>query len=163
MRTIYGLEAVLGWKTQEGEMMTSKKINMAIVLFFGLMAGASAHAQAFNVSLDGYCNTFALTISSWEVYGTRSGCGYTVIDGGAVAFVGVPSKRYYTAFDSEDLNELYSWFFTKPNKKGKGNWFLYKSIGSSDVLLNSGTYTQTPAGQEPTNTSDQDATAFKKR
>jgi hypothetical protein len=142
----------------------TKKITIAAMLFFGLfLATASAHAQAFNVSLDGYCNTFALTISSWEIYGTRSGCGTDIIEGGAVASIGTPSKRYYSTNDSQDLTEVFSWYFTKPTKKGKGTWFLYKSVGTSDGLWNSGTYTSIPAGQEPRNTSDKNATARKTR
>jgi hypothetical protein len=139
----------------------TKKIAIAAMLFFGVLASASAHAQSFNVSLDGFCNTFALTISGFEIYGTRGGCGYTDIDGGAVAHVGTPTKLYYTTSDSNDLNELFNWYFTKP-KKNKGNWYLYESLGSSYTLINSGTYTQTPAGEEPKTVSDKDATASKK-
>jgi hypothetical protein len=142
----------------------TKKITIAAMLFFGLfLATASAHAQAFNVSLDTYCNTFALTISGFEIYGTRSGCGDNEIEGGASALVGTPAKRYYTTSDSEDLTEVFNWYFTKPTKKGKGTWFLYKSIGTSDGLLNSGTYTVIPAGQEARNTSDKNATRPKTR
>ena len=140
----------------------TKKIAIAAMLFFGVLASASAHAQAFNVSLDGFCNTFALTISSWEIYGTRGGCGYTDIDGGAVAHVGTPAKLYYLTNDSNDLNEQFSWFFTKP-KKSKGFWYLYESTGSAYSLINSGTYTQTPAGDEPKTVSDKDVTASKTR
>jgi len=133
-----------------------KNIAVATVLFFGLLCAASAHATTFNVSLDGYCNTFALTISSWEIYGTRSGCGYTVIDGGAVA--NVAGKAYYLTNDSNDLAEQFSWYFTKPKKKA-GKWYLYESTGSGFSLINSGTYTQTSPDMEPNTTSDKDVTA----
>jgi hypothetical protein len=56
-----------------------KKIALSTALFLALMA--TAEAKSFNVSLDGFCNTFALTYQGTSVYGTRSGCGYTVIDG----------------------------------------------------------------------------------
>ncbi len=141
----------------------SKKIAIATVLFFGFLAGTNAHAQAFNVSLDGYCNTFALTINSWEIYGTRGGCNDNEIEGGAVASIGTPAKRYYSTNDSEDLQEVFSWYFTKPTKKGKGSWYLYRTDGTSESLINSGTYTTIPAGQEPRNTSDRNATAPKNR
>ena len=100
------------------------KIAIATVLFLSPLF-LSAHAQSFNVSLDGFCNTFALTIDTWSIYGTRGGCGYTVIDGGAVAHVG--TLTYRLVADTNDGSILYSWYFTKPRKKHgvtSGSWYL---------------------------------------
>jgi hypothetical protein len=136
-----------------------KKIAIASVLFFGFMATASA--TTFDVSLDGFCNTFTLTISGFEVYGTRQGCGYTVIDGGAL--VTISGSRYRMTADTNDGSTLFTWFFTPP-KNHKGNWYLYGTDGTTDTLINSGTYTRTGAAGAAHNNGKRDITAgFTKR
>jgi len=112
-----------------------KKIALSTALFLSLMA--TAQAKSFNVSLDSFCNTFALTYQGTSVYGTRGGCGYTVIDGGAVAHVG--GTLFLLTADTNDGAEIFTWYFTKP-VGGHGNWYLYESVGTSNTLVNSGTY-----------------------
>ena len=120
---------------------------------FGLAAALcvcgsfGAQATNYNISLDGYCNTFSLTRSTWQVYGTRSGCGYTVIDGGVTTHI---SGTFYLA--PSDSNDSYNgdtgqftWLFTRPSG-GSGYWYLYYSDGSSQVYYSSGTYTATAPG-----------------
>ena len=94
-------------------------------------------AAALNISLDGFCNTFALTVSGVQIYGTRGGCGYTVIDGGFVSAIN--HRGYDVTSDTNDGSVLFTWVFTKP-RGGSGDWFLYGSNGSSQTLVNSGTY-----------------------
>ena len=62
-----------------------------------LIGSASAQAAKFNVSLDGYCNTFKLTLDSFEVYGKRSDYGYTITDGGSDALI--DGSEYYIPAD----------------------------------------------------------------
>ncbi|HTZ71207.1 MAG TPA: hypothetical protein VMB71_11205 [Acetobacteraceae bacterium] len=115
-----------------------------------LAGGSAAFASSFNVSLDGFCNTFALTVSGFEVYGSRSGCGYTVIDGGTVGKVG---SKYTISNDTNDQAEIFTWYFTKA-KHGAGNWYLYESTASSQSEINSGTYTVTGSDRTPRGTID---------
>jgi hypothetical protein len=110
-------------------------------LVLALLAGA--HAQTtHNISLDGFCNTFTLTENGFEIYGTRQGCGYTVIDGGAN--VHISSTYYHMPADTNDGSEIFNWFFTAA-VNGVGNWYLYESVGTSYTFLNSGTYHQKKA------------------
>ena len=111
-----------------------------------LIGSASAQAAKFNVSLDGYCNTFKLTLDSFEVYGKRSGCGYTVTDGGSDALIG-GSEYYMPADQNPHAKDILVWYFTPPSG-GAGNWYLYDSNGKSMTELNSGTYTVTSAAAE---------------
>jgi len=83
-----------------------------------------------------------LTISGFEIYGTRGGCGYNVIDGGANVHIG--GLPYKMTADTNDGSTLFNWFFTPPQHHA-GNWYLYGSDGASYTLLNSGTYTRTAA------------------
>ena len=131
--------------------MTSIKTIARTALITAAVAGASffasaqaaepaLHAQpakAFNIALDGFCNTFALTISGVQIYGTRGGCGYTVVDGGFVSAIN--HHGYDVTSDTNDGSTLFTWVFTKP-RGGSGDWFLYGSNGSSQTLVNSGTY-----------------------
>ena len=108
------------------------------------LAASAASAQSVNIALDGYCNTFALTLDGFEIYGTRAGCGYTVIDGGSVAKIG--SAKYDITSDTSDgASNIFVWYFT-PAKHKVGNWYLYSSTGSAFTEVNSGTYTETVAG-----------------
>jgi hypothetical protein len=115
-----------------------KKMALGAALFLSLLA--TAQASSFNVALDGYCNTFALTVQSGLIAGTRGGCGYTVIDGGAIAKVN--GVVYRLTADTNDGSLLFTWYFTAP-VQGHGNWYLYASDGTSDTLYNQGTYTRT--------------------
>jgi hypothetical protein len=135
-----------------------KKLALGTALFLSLLA--TSQAQSFTPALTGFCNTFALTINVWEVYGTRSGCGYTVIDGGAVATV--TAKKYYLAADTNDGTTLFNWYFTKPNKKLKGNWYLYGSNGTTYSFINSGTYVETAAADVERYNGKKDITASSK-
>jgi hypothetical protein len=134
-----------------------KKIALAtaLVAALGLSLPAAAQ-QPFNLSLDGFCNTFALTINSWSIVGTRAGCGYTVIDGGAI--VRVTGVTYRLTADTNDGSTLFTWFFTPP-VRGHGNWYLYGSDGVTDTLFNSGTYTRTFAADAESNNGKKDVTA----
>ena len=112
-------------------------------------AAGTASAQNFNVALDGYCNTFSLNVTGFQVYGTRGGCGYTVIDGGTVAKVS--GKNYYISNDTNDQAEIFTWYFTPPKKKtGAGNWYLYYTDGTQQYELNSGTYSPATQARMPT-------------
>ena len=129
--------------------MTSiKTIARAVLVVAAFSAGAAAAqtaapetkahpAKALNISLDGFCNTFALTVSGVQIYGTRGGCGYTVVDGGFVS--SISHQSYDVSNDTNDGSTLFTWVFTKP-RGGSGSWFLYGSNGSSQTELNSGTY-----------------------
>ena len=109
-------------------------------------AGVSgAVAKPFNVALDGYCNTFALTITKTSIAGTRGGCGYTDIDGGTVA--SVKKKPYYITNDTNDSAEIFTWLFSPP-KQGTGTWTLYESDGTTQSLVNSGTYSPATTSQQ---------------
>jgi hypothetical protein len=113
---------------------------LASIAALGLAASFGAHAT--DIALDGYCNTFSLNTSGAQVYGTRSGCGYTVIDGGAVAKVG--NARQVVTSDTNDQAEIFTWYFSLPSG-GAGTWQLYWTDGTQSVLFNSGTYTVTTA------------------
>jgi hypothetical protein len=140
-------------KTQETKMI--KKLALSTVLF--LSFAATAGATTFNISLDGFCNTFALNYGAWSIAGTRAGCGYTVIDGGALTHV--TGTFYYLTADTNDGSVLFTWFFTQPHS-GKGNWYLYSSDGTNDTLVNSGTYTRHFATENPeANSGKKDVTA----
>ncbi|MEJ0045399.1 MAG: hypothetical protein WDN04_04055 [Rhodospirillales bacterium] len=116
-----------------------KSFALAAAMVMAASTGAMAQ-KPFNVSLDGFCNTFALTINAFEIYGQRTGCGYTVIDGGNAATVS--HAKYNVTNDSNDGSEIFIWYFTPPKHKA-GNWYLYESTGTSETEVNSGTYTQT--------------------
>jgi|SRR5271165_2908664 len=132
-----------------------KKIALASVLFFSFLG--AAQASTFNLSLDGFCNTFALNIqSSLFIAGTRSGCGYTVIDGGAIVKIG--GITYKLTGDTNDGSVLFTWYFTAP-VSGHGNWYLYSSDGTADTLINSGTYTRTFKTDSEPNSGAKDVTA----
>jgi len=112
-----------------------------------LIGSASAQAATkFNVSLDGYCNTFKLTLDSFEVYGKRSGCGYTVTEGGSDAVIS-GSEYYSPADQNPHAKDILVWYFTPPSG-GAGNWYLYDSNGKSMTEVNSGTYTVTAGAAE---------------
>jgi hypothetical protein len=113
---------------------------LAIAAAISATAVTGAQAAPFNVALDGYCNTFALSVTTFQVAGTRSGCGYTVIDGGTATKV--TGTKYTIANDTNDGSVLFTWYFTKPTG-GKGSWYLYGSDGVTQALYNQGTYTQT--------------------
>jgi hypothetical protein len=106
-----------------------------------------AQAATYNISLTGFCNTFSLTTSTWQVYGTRSGCSYTVTDGGVATKIA--TVKYLATNDSNDSYNgdtgQYTWLFTKP-KQGGGDFYLYYSNGSSQTEITSGTYTYTAPG-----------------
>jgi hypothetical protein len=125
-----------------------------------LIGSASAQAAKFNVSLDGFCNTFKLQLDSFEVYGKRSGCGYTVTDGGSDAFInGI--EYYIPADQNPHVKDILVWYFTPPSG-GAGNWYLYDSNGKSMTELNSGTYTVTSAAQHSPKAGGNDATVGRK-
>src|SRR5215467_837344 len=110
--------------------MIRKSILAAALTLAGLGA---AQASTYNISLDGFCNTFALTTSAWQVWGVRSGCGYDVNDGGVFAkFAGA---KFITPSDSNATfngdTGLFTWIFSKPTRAGTGTWFLYYSNGTS--------------------------------
>jgi hypothetical protein len=114
-----------------------KKILMAASF---LAAGSTgAMAQSFNVSLNSYCDTFALVQDGFAIYGTHSGCGSTYVDGGATVKI---SKKYLETQDTIDGAEIYSWYFTPP-KHNKGAWYVYEETGSGVTEINSGTYVVT--------------------
>jgi hypothetical protein len=120
-----------------------KKLTLAAAAFVVTLCfslPATAQSSTFNFSLDGYCNTFSLNTSGIFIAGTRAGCGYTVIDGGAV--VKITGTVWRLTADTNDGSELFTWYFTKP-VNGKGDWYLYTSDGTNDTELNSGTYTRT--------------------
>ena len=131
-----------------------KKIAIASVLFLSFIA--TAQAGSFNVSLDGFCNTFTMTTTGFEFFGTRQGCGYTVIDGGSN--VHVTGSPYKLTADTNDGSTLFVWFFTPPVNK-HGNWYLYGSTGSTYTEINSGTYTKTAAAGAARNNGKKDVTA----
>ncbi len=118
-----------------------RKLALAAALVLAGSATAQA-ASSFNVALDGFCNTFTLTVDGMDIYGTRGGCGYTDIDGGTSAKVG--TTPYRITNDTNDGTILFTWYFTKPKHKA-GDWYLYGSDGNSQTLYNSGTYTQSKA------------------
>ena len=112
-----------------------------------LIGSASAQAATkFNVSLDGFCNTFSLKLDGFEVYGKRSGCGYTVFDGGSDAVIS-GSEYYVPADQNPHAKDILVWYFTPPSG-GAGSWYLYDSNGKSMTEVNSGTYTVTSAAAE---------------
>ena len=122
-----------------------------------LIGTVGAQAAKFNVSLDGYCNTFKLTLNGFEVYGKRSGCGYTVTDGGSDATIG-GSEYYIPADQNPHSKDILVWYFTPPSG-GAGNWYLYDSNGKSFTEVNSGTYTVTSgAAQQSPKAGGNDAT-----
>jgi hypothetical protein len=126
-----------------------KKIVSAAAL--SLLAVAGVQAKPLNLSLDGFCNTFALNNTDANVYGTRSGCGYTVVDGGVIGKV--DGVKYTIANDTNDGTLLFTWMFTKA-VGGSGTWLLYGSDGSSTTLFNSGTYTVTTEAVSKAGTKD---------
>ena len=117
--------------------MITKLVSIAAL---SLLAAAGVQAKPLNISLDGYCNTFALNNTDANVYGIRSGCGYDVVDGGVIAKVA--GVKYTMPSDTNDGSLLFTWYFDKP-VGGHGNWLLYASNGTSTGLFNSGTYTVT--------------------
>jgi hypothetical protein len=123
-------------------------------LAISLLAAAGAQAAPMNISLDGFCNTFSLDSSNNIVFGTRSGCGYTVIDGGTVGKVN--GNKVTVANDTNDGTLLFTWIFSKADG-GVGTWSLYGSDGASSTLYNSGTYTLT--GQAASKAGTKDVTA----
>jgi hypothetical protein len=125
---------------------------LALAAGLSLAGISGAFAQSFNVSLNGFCNTFTLTVSGFEIYGTRQGCGYTDIDGGSVGKVS--GHLYYVDQDTNDSQEIFVWFFTKPKKAGTGDWYLYESTGSAYTFVNSGTYSPTTPGNRSLTTRD---------
>jgi hypothetical protein len=128
-----------------------KKIALAAALLAASTLTASAKDYSLNVTLDGFCNTFSLTTSGITVWGNRSGCGYTNLSGGTVGKAG---GKYIIANDSTDLAEVFTWYFTPPNRHGKGSFTLYYSDGTSQTELNSGTYAPTPQGGAARNAPD---------
>lgn len=125
-----------------------KSLSIACVFLAIGAFDASAKTYRLNVTLDGFCNTFSLTASNASVWGTRSGCGYTDVDGGTVGKVALDSHgTYIIANDSNDLAEVFTWYFTQPDKKtGTGKFVLYYSDGSQQYEALSGTYSPTQSG-----------------
>jgi len=125
-----------------------KNLSLACAILALGAAGASAKNYVLNIGLDGFCNTFSLTTSGASVWGTRSGCGYTDVEGGTVAKVALDSQgTYIVANDSNDLAEVFTWYFTPPAKKsGAGKFVLYYSDGSQQYEALSGTYSPTQSG-----------------
>jgi len=134
-----------------------KKTVIALTLF--LSFSAISQASSFNVSLDGFCNTFTLNVTTPFIAGTRQGCGYTVIDGGAV--VKVSGVSYRLTADTNDEAEIFTWYFAAP-VGGHGNWYLYSSDGNTNTLVNSGTYSKLKSPDEEPNRGAKDVTAPKK-
>lgn len=117
----------------------------ALVTAAGMAGTTAASASTLNLSLDGFCNTFAWTLDGFEIYGTRGGCGYTVIDGGTAA-AKIGTVKYDIVSDTQDgTTNVFMWYFTPPKHKA-GSWFLYSSTGTAFTEVNSGTYTVTASG-----------------
>lgn len=135
-----------------------KKLAIASALL--LVGTAGAQAAKFNVSLDGFCNTFKLTLNGFEVYGKRSGCGYTVTDGGSDAVIS-GTEYYIPADQNPHVKDILVWYFTPPSG-GAGNWYLYDSNGKSMTEVNSGTYTVTSAAERSPKAGGNDATVGRK-
>jgi len=114
---------------------------LAMTAVLGLAAAGAHAATTLDVSLDGYCNTFTLTQQGYNVWGTRQGCGYTVIDGGVVAKVN--GVQRILSYDTNDQTTIYTWAFTPPDANGAGYWRLYGSDGSVQELYLEGTYSST--------------------
>jgi len=131
-----------------GRLDMIRNLTLACVLLAAFASGASAKNYKLNVSLDGFCNIFSLTTSGASVWGSRTGCGYTNVEGGTVAKVSLDSKgAYIIANDSTDLAEVFTWYFTPPAKRtGTGKWVLYYSDGTQQYEALSGTYSPTPLG-----------------
>jgi hypothetical protein len=140
-----------------------KKLALAAAVFVATLCislPASAQNGTINISLDGFCNTFSLTTTGVFIAGTRSGCGYTVIDGGAAVRVG--SVLYHLTGDTNDGSELFTWYFTQPIK-GHGNWYLYTSDGTTDTETNSGTYSRIQGNEAEQHNGKADITKEPKR
>jgi len=103
-------------------------------------ASGGARADALNIALDGYCNTFALKVHAYRMTGTRGGCGYTVIEGGTAAMLG--GVHYDIPSDFDQTGLMNTWYFTLP-VDGKGSWRLYQSNGEFSTSSLEGTYTVT--------------------
>jgi hypothetical protein len=125
-----------------------KTLSIACVFLAIGASGVAAKNYRLNITLDGFCNTFSLTTSGASVWGTRSGCGYTDVDGGSVAKVKLDSSgTYIVASDSNDLAEVFTWYFTPPAKKtGTGKFEMYYSDGAQQYEALSGTYSPTQSG-----------------
>ena len=125
-----------------------KKLSIAFLFLAIGSADAAPKNYRLTVSLDGFCNTFSLATSGASVWGTRSGCGYTDVEGGTVAKVALDSQgTYIVANDSNDLAEVFTWYFTPPAKKtGTGKFELYFSDGTQQYEALSGTYSPTQSG-----------------
>jgi hypothetical protein len=121
-----------------------KRFALATVVVLACAAGATgASAGKLKLSLDGYCNTFDLHTDGILIYGSRSGCGYTDIDGGTVAKV--HGVQYDITNDTNDSAEIFTWYFTPP-KSGAQDWYLYEATATGSSELASGTYTLTSGG-----------------
>jgi hypothetical protein len=140
-----------------------KKLTLATAAFLVTLCmslPATAQSSTFNFSLDGFCNTFSLNTAGVFIAGTRAGCGYTVIDGGAV--VKITGTTWRLTGDTNDGSVLFTWYFTKP-VNGKGSWFLYSSDGTTDTESNSGTYTRTTGDEAKQYNGQKDVTKEPKR
>jgi len=125
-----------------------RNISLACAVLAAFASCASAKSYKLDVALDGFCNTFSLTASGASVWGTRSGCGYTNLEGGTVAKVALDSHgTYIIANDSTDLAEVFTWYFTPPAKHtGTGAFVLYYSDGTQQYEAISGTYSPEQGG-----------------
>jgi hypothetical protein len=88
-----------------GESIMFKTMAVAAGLMAAGITGASA--STLNISLDSHCNIFTLTTSKPFVFGTRGGCGYTVIDNGASASIShIP---YMIISDQNGTSATFTW------------------------------------------------------
>jgi hypothetical protein len=134
-----------------------KLLLAAALAFAGATAATGASAQStLDISLKGFCNTFALNLDGFGIYGTRSGCGYTVIDGGASAKIG---KNYLVTNDTNDSAEIFSWYFTPP-KNNRGKFYLYEATGTTFAEVTAGKYVVT--GTDDAQRTSIDATKTKR-
>ena len=115
---------------------------------------SASQANPINISLDGYCNTFAIQ-GGVAYYGSRGGCGSTITIGGTgVIEKGVKHKLNMVLGDSEDGTHVMTWVFERSNLPKKHRWWLYESDGTASTLLNSGTYTESPGPMAASGTLD---------
>lgn len=111
-----------------------RKLALAAAL---ALCGSTAQAdQAFNVAIDGHCNTFSLNITGQLVAGIRGGCGGPAIVGGTVARVA--HKRGVIVSETAE-GMVVTWYFTTP-ERGTGRVFVFGSDGSNSSELGAGTY-----------------------
>jgi hypothetical protein len=85
-------------------------------------------------------------MSGFELYGTRSGCGDKLVEGGVVAEINGTTWIMPSDKNVGDKKHVLTWYFTPPVSNA-GSWYLYSSDGKSYTEINSGTYSKpTPGG-----------------